>query len=239
LSAPKLTVDLSRDKSKQSSAFAAGIEHLTATGGNVKLATVKTTEKKLLGGVELKCRRFDYDTARQLLLATGPGLIKVDNSNIATPKKRLSKFSFQKQCYVIVRDFETLKYFLETNQIVADSKRERILIDYFPIVRGQYGQQVSATAGHIEANLYEAAGGRTELSTLTATGDISYEEEDIQFIGSNLFYDAAKSIITAWGSEFQPCLLNGALVEGIEYNLKTGKAKSKIVGPSVLQMNLR
>jgi len=29
------------------------------------------------------------------------------------------------------------------------------------------------------------------------------------------------------------------LVEGIEYNLKTDKAKSKIVGPSVLQMNLR
>ncbi len=244
LSAPKLTVNLSRDKSKQSSAFAAGIEHLTAAGGNVRLATVKRTGEKLLGGVELKCRRFDYDTARQLLLATGPGIIKVDNSNIAEPKKRPGRLSLRRQCYAIVQGFETLKYFLEANEVVADTPLHQIHIGYVPVIKGRYGQAVKATASHIEAFLYETADHRTELSALSATGGITYEEEAgkgkkgraVQFVGSELFYDAKKSIITACGDEFQPCLLNGALVEGVEYNLKTGRAKSKIVGPGALQM---
>ncbi len=121
-----------------------------------------------------------------------------------------------------------------------------MLIDYFPFVQGQYGQQTSATTSHIEAMLYETSGGRTELSTLSATGGVTYEEEgkkkkwgkrkDIQFVGSEMFYDGSKSIITAWGDERQACFLNGVLVPGIEYNLKTGRIKTKITGPGMLQM---
>jgi len=231
LSAPQLTVDLSKDEASD-----ADIEHLTASGGVVKLATVKTAGEKLLGGVEIKCAKFDYDIGRQLFLATGPGLIKVDNSDISKPKADLGRFSLRRRCYAVVRNFETLKYSLEANRIIADNSRERILIDYFPIVQGQYGQQVTASAGHVEVNLIETADGQIELSTLSAEGGIDYEEKDIQFEGSELFYDADKSIMTARGDEFQPCLLNGAIVEGVEYNLKTGKAKSKITGPGILQM---
>jgi hypothetical protein len=147
---------------------------------------------------------------------------------------------------VVVRDFETLKYFSEANRIITDAKRQQILIDYVPIVQGQYGQQITATAGHIEANLTEIAGGRNELSTLSATSGVTYEEEAkekkwgkgkaVEFVGSGFFYDVEKSTITAWGDELQPCLLNGALAPGIEYNLKTGRIKTKITGPGILQM---
>jgi len=239
LSAPRLTVDLSMGKDKQSSALVTGIKHLTATGGVVRLATVKTaggSPERLLGGIELKCRKFDFDTGRQLFLATGPGIIKLDNSNIAEPNAGLDRFSLQRRCYAFVRNFDTLKYSLEANRIIADAGGEGILIDYFPIVKGQYSRQVAVTAGHIEALLYETAGGQTELSTLSAIGGIVYEEEDIQFAGSQLFYDANSSIMTVQGSESQPCLLNGALVDGIEYDLKTGKVKAEISGPGVLRM---
>jgi hypothetical protein len=182
-----------------------------------------------------------------MFLATGPdGIIAVDNSKIAQPKGKVSRFSLQRPSYAVVRDFETLKYSLEANRIIADAGREQILIDYFPIVKGQYGQQVSATTSHVEALLYETALGRIELSTLRAAGGVTYEEQgkkkkwgkskDIQFVGSEMFYDADKSIITAWGDELQPCLLNGALVPGIEYNLKTGRIKTRITGPGMLQM---
>ncbi len=229
LSAPKLTVNLTAGETPD-------IEHLTADGGTVQLDTSKWAGEELLGFVKLKCRRFDYDALQQSFLATGPGLIVVDNSKITGPQKETAKFSLQRQCYAVVRDFETLQYCLKTNRVIADAAPQRMLIDYFPIVNGQYGQQVAATAGHIEADLYETADGRTELSTLTATAGIFYEEADIQFIGSRLFYDADNSIITAEGDESQPCLLNGAFVDEIEYNLKTGKAKSKIIAPGTLQM---
>jgi len=255
LSAPKLTVNLTRDKESDSprpSARGRGssldIEHLTADGGLVRLATLKTKAEELFGGIELKCSRFDYDTSRQEFLATGPGLIKADNSNIPEPNAKLGRFSLQQQCYAVMQNFDTLNYSLQTNQITADAKEEAILINYFPVVsEGRYGQQVAVTSKHIEASLYESAGGRTELSTLRATGGFTYEEEsdktkktrrakEIQFVGSEMLYDANKSIMTVQGDKLQPCYFNGALVDGIEYNLKTDRIKTRITAPGILQM---
>jgi len=239
LSAQKLTVNLSRDKSDSDT----NIEHLTATGGVVQLDTSKWGEQVLLGFTKLKCRRFDYDAAQQMFLATGPdGIIAVDNSKVAEPEKKVGRFSLQRPSYAVVRDFETLRYSLENNRIIADAGHEQILIDYFPVIKGKQDQQTSATANHIEVILYETTGGQTELSTLSAKGGITYEEQrekkgkTVQFVGSEMFYDADKSIITAWGDALQPCLLDGALVAGIEYNLKTGRIKTGISGPGMLQM---
>jgi hypothetical protein len=247
LSAPKLTVNLSGNKRTSDSSV--DIEHLTASGGLVRLATLKTTAEKLLGGIELKCSKFDYDTSRQQFLATGPGLIKADNSNIPQPKADLGRFSLRQQCYVIMQNFDTLKYSVQTNQVIADAKHEAIFINYFPIVQDQYGQQVTVTSQHIEALLYETSDGRTELSSLKATGGFTYEEEgdktkkkrkakDIQFVGSEMFYDANKSAMMVHGDEFQPCYFNGALVDAIKYDLKTGKIKTKITAPGILRINL-
>jgi len=247
LSAPKLTVNLSMDKRTSDSSI--DIEHLTASGGLVRLATLKTKAEELFGGIELKCSKFDYDTSQQQFFATGPGLIKADNSNIPEPQADLGRFSLRQQCYAIMQNFDTLKYSVQTNQIMADAKHEAIFINYFPIVQDQYGQQVAVTSQHIEALLYETSDGRTELSTLKATGGFIYEEEgdktkkkrkakDIQFVGNEMFYDANKSLMTVHGDEFQPCYFNGALVDAIKYDLKTGKIKTKITAPGILPINL-
>ena len=243
LSAPKLTVNLSKDK-----ASATGIEHITASGGVVQLSSVKkageeprfakssqnVNPEKILGFTKLKAIQFDYTPDERLFVATGPGVIAVNNSSAPEPNSEAGKFSLQKPCIAAVRNFETFKYYLETNRIIADNSRQRVLIDYFPIVEGQYGRQVTVTAGHIEADFIEIADGRFELSTLSATGGIEYEEENVQFEGGELFFDADKSIITAEGDESQPCLLNGALVDAIEYNLTTGAINAKIIGPGAL-----
>jgi hypothetical protein len=245
LSSPKLTVDLSKSREasltgdKQSRA---DIKHLTASGEVVQLDTSKWAGEKLLGFTKLKCLKFDYDAGQQMFLATGSGVIAVDNSKIAEPEKEVGRFSLQRPCYAVVRNFDTLKYLKEANLIIADAGAEQILIDYFPVIKGQQGQQTSATSNHIEAVLYETASGQNELSTLSAKGGITYEEErakkgkTIQFVGSEMFYDGSKSMITAWGDELQPCFLNGVLAPGIEYNLKTDRIKTKIAGPGMLQM---
>lgn len=234
LSAPKLTVDLSRDK-----ALATGLEHLTANGGVVQLDTSKWAGKELLGFTKLKCSKFDFDTDQQLFLATGPGVIAVDNSNISEPNSEVGKFSLKKPCWAIIENFDTLTYFLDANQVVADAEPQgTLLINYFPIVEGQvrYDRQVTATARHVEAFLYQTADGQTELLTLTASGGITYEDGDNEFAGSELFYDHKKSIMMVKGDESQPCYYNGALVDEIEYDLRTGKVKAKITGPGALQM---
>jgi len=237
LSSPKLTVDLSKDKQSH-----ADIKHLTASGEVVQLDTSKWAGEELLGFTKLKCLKFDYDAGQQMFLATGSGVIAVDNSKIAETGKKVGKFSLQRPCYAVVRNFDTLKYLTEADIIIADAGSEQILIDYFPVVQGQQGQQTSATSNHVEAVLYKTSSGQTELSTLSAKGGITYEEErakkgkTIQFVGSEMFYDNSKSTITAWGDESQPCFLNGALAPGIEYDLKTDRIKTRITGPSTLQM---
>ncbi len=239
ISGQKFTVDLLPDKDKRSSDSGPQIKHFTADGGVVKLATVKTADEKVLGGVELKCLKFEYDTARQSFLATGPGVINLYNSNIHEPNSQPDKFSLNKPCWAIIEDFQMLEYSLKTNQLVVDAASQGLLtVNYFPIAKTQvqYDQQVTVTAVHVRAHLIETAEGEFKLSTLSATGGITYEDQDKEFDGSKLFYDAGKAIITVHGDELQPCHFNGVLVDEIEWDLKTDKIKFEIKGPGALQV---
>ncbi len=248
----QIIVDLPMDMNDRSPGPAAGIKHLTATGSVVRLATTKTAKAggafagqvqdansaKLLGGVELECSRFDYDAVRQEFLATGPGVIELNNSKAPEPNEPVGRFSMQKPCWAVLDGFDTLTYFIRENRIVADTgSQEKLRMDYFPAVDGRYDEHVSAKASHIEASLYKVPGGQTELSTLTATGGIEYEDKNNEFIGSELFYDHETAIIKVKGDESQPCYYNGILVVGIEMNEKTGKVEAEIVGPGTLQIN--
>jgi len=240
ISGPKFTVDLLPDENKRPPDSGRRIKHFTAEGGLVKLANVKTAGERLLGGVELKCLRCDYDTAQQLFLATGPGVIKLYNADAPEPNSQPDKFSLNKPCWAIIESFQTLKYFLDKNQLFADAASQALLnVNYFPIVNGQvqYDRQVTITAVHVQADLIEAAAGELKLSTLIATGGITYEDQDKEFSGSKLFYNANKSLATVQGDELQPCRFNGVPVDAIEWDLKTDKIKFEITGPGALQIN--
>jgi len=249
----QITVDLPADSNDGLSGPAAGIKHLTATGDVVRLATTKTAKAegafagqvqdansaKLLGGVELKCSRFDYDAVRQLFLATGPGEIRLNNAGTSEPNEQVGRLSLRRPCYGLVENFDTLKYFFEKNQVVADAKTEKMNIGYISIIDGEYGQPVKATASHVEAFFYETPEGQTELLTLTATGGIDYNDpdKDHHFVGSELFYDHETAIVKVKGDESQPCYYNGVLAVWIEMNVKTGKVEAEIPGPGTLRIN--
>ncbi|MHC4706832.1 MAG: hypothetical protein ACYS8I_07080 [Planctomycetota bacterium] len=252
LSAPRLTIDLPKARAKEASSSAASIEHLTADGGPVSLSTTKRAlaetnlpktpkdKAKLLNGIELKCTRFDYDTARQVSTATGPGVLAFYNSDVPTARtdSKSKGFGFDRPCWAFMHDFHTLKYLLEPNLIIADAEDDdMLLIRHFPLVDGQpqYDQEATILAGHIEARLTESPDGQNELSTLHATRGITYEDKDKQFVGTELFYDHSKSTITVLGDDVQPCILNGTLVDAIEYNVLTGRVKTKITAPGALQ----
>jgi hypothetical protein len=241
LLAPRLTIDLIKDTNDQSSEFAStpGIEHFTADGGLVRLVSKKTAGQKQLGGIQLEARKFDYDPGKGLFLATGPGIIKMDNSQISPSTTETGKFSLSKPCYAVVREFETLKYFIQKNQIIADAPSEEgLIIDYFPALNGkpQLDQQATVTTPHIQADLIKTASGQSKLSTLSATGGIVYVDQDKLFEGSTLFYDAGKSLVTVHGDELRPCSYNGAFAGAIEWDLTTDSIKTDVAGPAILQL---
>jgi hypothetical protein len=235
LSAPKLIVNLSsNDLNTESS-----IEHITADGGAVKLQSVKTIKGELFSGVDLECQRIDHDVGKELFIATGPGgAIRLNNSKVPDPNQQQSGFSLRRPCYAFLRNFASLKYFIKDNLIISDAEPgQTLLINYFPVVEGSYGQQVKATAAHTEVDFVQTADGQSELSMLIASGGITYKEDDgNELMGSKLFYDREKSILRVEGDEAEPCYFNGALVEKILYDPKTGKFEAPLVGPGTLQI---
>lgn len=237
-----ITVDFPKDTNDRSSDPALGIERLTAEGGVVRLASEKKAKGKSLGGIELECRKFVHDLNQGLFTATGPGMIKFDNSKAIVPEPndpngQSETFSLKQPCWAIIENYDTLKYFTRANRIVADAGSQGSLtIHYFPFKDGEFTQHIIATASHIVVDLVQDANDQTELSTLRATGGITYKDDNNQFIGSELFYDHAKSLMKVNGDRIQSCYFNGALVEDIEYNLKTGEVKAKGIGPGPIQL---
>lgn len=249
LSTPKLTVDLPGGPEDTPAKSRTGIKRLTADGGVVELEIIKTavepesveeasSDGALLGLVELRCHKVEYEPGQQVGVATGPGIITLDNSKSQAQETDLNKLSLRRPCYAFVRNFETLKFFLAANKIIADAgTQETLWVDYIPIIDGGYGPQIEAAASHVEVNLRQSANGQTELSTLTASGAVRYEDENYRFLGGELHYDHDESAITIRGSESQPCYFNGAPVDEIEYNLRTGERKARIAGPGTLEMD--
>ena len=238
LLAPKLTIDLIKDSNDRSSSATPGIKHFTADGGLVRLQSLKKLGQKLLGWIKLESRKFDYEPPKGLFVATGPGIIEMDNSKISPSTAETGKFSLRKPCYAVVREYETLKYFIQENRIVADAGSEGLIIDYFPVLNGkvQFDRHATVTTPHIQVDLIKTPSGQSKLSTLSATGGIVYEDQDKQFEGSSLFYDAGKSLVTVKGDELRPCYYNGAYAGAIEWDLKTDSIKTDIAGPAILQL---
>ena len=238
LVAPKLIVELESEQisEKHTLADVAKITALADDGSTARLSSVRWQGDEFLGGIELKCPRFEYDAREQMFLANGPGVIKADNSKIPQPQKQVGRFSMQKPCYAVVRNFEQLKYYLQTERIVADNPRERIYIDYFPIT-DQQSEQVTMTAGHIEADLVETTAGRYRLWTLLAKDGISFQDRGRLFEASELLYDDQKDLVLAKGSDAMPAYFNGIMFDGIEYDLATEQVrKVQIQGPGFFKI---
>jgi hypothetical protein len=237
LKAPRITVNLFQ-QDMLSSDMPTNVDSIFADGGIVRLSTIKKNQGELLGGIELKCNRFDYFAQEQYLVASGPGVINVDNSKAKESEKNTNSFSLQRRCYARVENFDTLTYFLESNWIVAKAGVHQMFLGYVPVLNdGQSGQPTRAYTGIVEAYLYKTVDERLDIKNLKAQQGVIFESEDIQFEGSEMLYNAEDSLVLVRGNESTPCFLNSASVDGIEYDLKTGKVKAKVVAPGMFQLS--
>ena len=233
--ADKLEIDLAKKNPGKAYDSSLSVTRMIASGGNTHLASTKKTGDKLLTGIELKCASIDYDTADGNFFATGPGLIKVDNSQTDEPQDKLAKFSLRRKSYALMRNFDWLSYAGERKHLIADSKGGSLLVDYFPLVEGRGNEKVSITASHVEANIAETLTGRMELKDLLAKGAVTYEDKDTQVIGSEFIYDANTALIDIRGDKYRPCNFNGAIIDAVRYDTKTGKWNTRIKGPGVIR----
>jgi hypothetical protein len=191
--------------------------------------------EKMLTGMELKCTSLNYDTTDGNFFATGPGLIKVDNSQTDEPQNKLAKFSLRRKCYALLRNFDSLAYAGQSKHLTADKKSGSLLVDYFPLVEGRGNEKVSITASHVEADIAEIPTGRMELKDMLAKGAVTYEDKDTQVIGSDFIYDANTAMIDIRGDKVHPCNFNGAIIDAVRYDTKSGKWNTRLKGPGAIR----
>ena len=199
------------------------IRRLTVVGGNVKLESKRFADGVTISHVRLLCRRIDHYAKNEIIIATGPGNIQLNNQNVPPPVEDPNeRFSLKRPCFALIDGFDKLRWLINDNNILADGKENSINIHYLPIIDGAPGQAVHAGATHIDAGFVATQSGRYELASLTATGGVLYKEDGgNEFIGDWLTFTKKKSLLQVGGSLTRPCYLNGALARKIDYNLET------------------
>ena len=239
LTAPQLTLDIATDPNRKKGDNVTA-RKLVTEGGPAALRILRKRSDKLVGCTTLDAAQLQYEAGPRQFMALGPGEIWMRNDELINPKADPNQFSLGRPCIARLTNFDRLTYFGATNRIVAEDDAQQLLLDYFPLTDGKYDRHTRAIAGHVEASLNEVTKGHLELATLTATEGIEYEYEDdksgLSFVGSTLSYDYTQSVVAIRGDDAQRCYLNGALVDQIDLNLKTGQTTAKIPGPSTFQM---
>ncbi|MCX5647139.1 MAG: hypothetical protein NTZ17_21025 [Phycisphaerae bacterium] len=237
LTAPRLVLDIASEPNK-AKGVAVSARKLVTDGGPAALRILRKGPDRLLGWTTLDAAQLQYEADSRQFTALGPGEIWIRNDEMTNAKADPNQFSLGRPCIALLTNWDTLKYFAATNQIIAEDDSQQLLLDYFPLTDGKYNRQTRTVAGHVEASLKEIAKGHLELATLTATKGIEYEDETggLSFVGSTLSYDYAQSLVAVRGDDEQPCFLNGALVDQIDLNLRTGRIQAEIPGPSVFQI---
>jgi hypothetical protein len=257
--ADKLEIDMAKKNANKDSGLSMNVNRLIASGPNTHLAGTKKTVRppstslgqasspkagstgspqagdRMLTGIELKCASIDYNTADGNFFAAGPGLIKVDNSQTDELQDKLGRFSLRRKSYALLRNFDSLAFAGDRKHLTADSKGGSLLVDYFPLVEGRSNEKVSVTASHVEADIAETPTGQMELKDLLAKGAVTYEDKDAQVIGSEFIYDANTALIDISGDKYRPCNFNGAILDAVRYDTKTGKWNTRIKGPGAIR----
>ncbi len=248
LTAPRFTLDLIKDPNTTNQ-VAASVRRFLADGGPVELRIQRRDPNRLLGWIRLNASQLQYQADPREFTAFGPGTLTIHNAVAMDPKADPNQLGLGRPCYAFLSNFDVLTYSAAASRIVAEARSQQLLLDYFPLDEGQYDRAVSTAGerdggarhiqvvtGHVEASLKEAADGRMELASLTASKGIDFEDEESHFVGSDLFYDHAQGLVTVKGNSTQSCYLNGALVDEIEMNVRTGDLRFEPVAPSILQI---
>lgn len=248
ITSPRLTLDLAIDSNAPEDVNV-NLRRLLADGGAefpggvdangapvVAVRMWRRSAGKVLGWGALDARELQYDANPDRIVATGPGQIWFHNAE--TIRSKTDPNRIVEPCYVRLTNFDTLKYNAASHQIIAADDSQQLLLDYFPLVEGGDSPQTRVVAGHVVATLQEIAKNRMDLVSFVASQGIEYDSESDQqnFIGAEMVYDRAGSLLTIRGDDQRPCYLNGALVDAIVVDLKTRKAKAEVRTPSIFEV---
>jgi len=235
----KLIVDIAPSKEDESKD---DIKHIRVVGGLVELRSKRTAGDVTVSHVGLSCMQIDWDAETEVILAKGPGEILLNNENAPEPEEKAKEdrdLNLSGPCVASISGFQTLKWDTLDHTIFTDGgDRGQVEIGYRPIKNGVRGRIVQAASRHITSRFAENAEKKFDIVSLDCKDGFIYKEVGLHnMMGDSMHYDGADGIMVIKGTDTEDCLINGARMPHVEYNMKTGRTSSKLSSrPGTIRM---
>jgi hypothetical protein len=230
------------------------IQKITLHEGDVFAESIRSNGVEKLAHTRLSCQQILYNVLSEGFVASGPGEI-VWNNKQAEPGKSTAaengtpKWSdrFRRPSSGQIRKFDKIEWVSQDHRLVADGNEDVLEMYYFPAIEDANAplQMITAAAGRIETTLAPSPEGKMEVSKLIASDRVYFadqyklrdKEADAKtpFVvkhtlsGYTMVYDAANDgWLSIKGKEDMPCMVDGARVPYIHYNVLTGDLETQL-----------
>ncbi len=206
------------------------IRQITLRDGEVYAESQRMHESLKLAHIRLSCEQMVYDRQKERLIATGPGQIEMDNSK-AEPVDTRDGIDLRGPSFARIEGFDRIEWDIAARHILAEGQSDMLEVAYIPLVEGQPARLIRAAGGRVEIEFAPASSdGQNRLARLTAKDHVFYEEQGTYLLeGDTLLYDAQREgWLTIEGTENRPCMVNGARVPYIYYNVNTGQLETQL-----------
>lgn len=216
-----------------------GISSIRMSEGKVFGESVRTQNEAKLSHVKLNCTDMAWSRSENLITATGPGDIKLDNSHAAPADASATGGSalYQRPGYALVSGFNTLRWDLAAQTLTTDGNADTLQMAYVPVVNGAPEKFLYANSIRFEMFFTKDAAGRIVLKRAFTGQGIAFKEMNAdqsqtlnEMVGQSLDYNPIEG--NGWlkiaGSPAVPCFLNGVRVPSVFVNVDTGKIETSL-----------
>jgi len=235
----KLVVDIYKDSADQTD-----IRKITFMEGKVFGQSIKTHGEEKLFHVRLNCKEMSFDRSNDTILATGPGEIQMDNSKVQLADSDATKADFHRPCYAFIDGFDTIRWDLHAQKIVADGDEDTMRFVYVPLLDGKNEKYIYVYSQQIESSFLAGSDGKTVLKGISTDKGVNYEEwngdktKRLHYVnGQTLYYDTGDGDgwIKIKGTPAVSCNVDGFRTPEAFVHSVTGEIKTSLsTTPGVL-----
>ncbi|MHC4951186.1 MAG: hypothetical protein ACYTEU_09420, partial [Planctomycetota bacterium] len=240
----KLTVFLDKNEDGDTD-----ISNISMTDGKVYAQSQKLKAQEKLSNVRLSCAEIHYDQTDDVMIAKGPGEIRLSNTQGSDTDASAENagVDFSKPCYVFVEGFDSIQWDLAQEKIIADGQQDQLKIAYIPLVNGKPEKYVFVDSIQFELSFMTNSAGESELKRVFTDKSIVYKEQNASrsktlhtIIGQTLEYDTVDG--NGWvkieGTPAMPVNVDGARMPFVYVHPITGEVETKLsTTPGVFKVN--
>ena len=209
------------------------IQQITLRDGDVFAESIRKNAAEKLAHTRLSCQQILYTVTSERFVATGPGQIELDNSKAEPTMQSPGKgaVDLKGPCFAQIKGFDSIEWSSADQRIIADGKTNIVEVAFIPVVNGTPDKVIRAASGRVEMELADGADGQTQLSRLTARDYVYFEEPGQHILkGDTLVYPSVEGSdwLSITGTEESPCMVDGARVPYIHFNLTTRDLETRL-----------